>query len=123
MSEALLTTDFRNAPYWWDGVPRPKLPDIALPAQADVVVIGAGYTGLSAALQLARGGRKTVLLDASDAGWGCSTRNGGQVSTGLKPGFADLAPLHGPERAFAMVKEGHHALAFTEDFIRTEKID
>jgi glycine/D-amino acid oxidase-like deaminating enzyme len=123
MSEAFLTTDFRNAPYWWDGVPRPKLPDIALPAQADVVVIGAGYTGLSAALQLARGGRKTVLLDASDAGWGCSTRNGGQVSTGLKPGFADLAPLHGPERAFAMVKEGHHALAFTEDFIRTEKID
>jgi glycine/D-amino acid oxidase-like deaminating enzyme len=121
--EALLTPDFRNAPYWWDGVPRPKLPDVALPAQADAVVIGAGYTGLSAALQLARGGRKTVVLDASDAGWGCSTRNGGQVSTGLKPGFADLAPLHGPERAFAMVKEGHHALAFTEDFIRAEKID
>jgi glycine/D-amino acid oxidase-like deaminating enzyme len=121
--DALLTSDFRAAPYWWDAVPRPALPEVALPARADAVVIGSGYTGLSAALQLARGGRHTVVLDASDAGWGCSTRNGGQVSTGLKPGFADLAPLHGAERAFAMVKEGHHALAFTEDFIRSEKIE
>lgn len=121
--EAIQAPDFREQCYWWDATPAPNLPETPLPTHADVVVIGSGYTGLSAALQLARGGRDTIVLDAADAGWGCSTRNGGQVGTGLKPGFGDLAPIHGPERALAMVKEGHNALAYTGEFIRTEVID
>jgi glycine/D-amino acid oxidase-like deaminating enzyme len=121
--EAVQAPDFREQCYWWDATPAPALPDGAIPARADVVVIGSGYTGLSAALQLARGGRDTVVLDAADAGWGCSTRNGGQVGTGLKPGFADLSKIHGPQRAFDMVKEGHNALAFTEEFVGSEAID
>jgi glycine/D-amino acid oxidase-like deaminating enzyme len=122
-TEDILMPHCCGVPYWWDAVPRPTLPDAGLPSRADVVVVGSGYTGLAAALQLARAGRKTVVLDAADAGWGGSTRNGGQVSTGLKPGFAELSNRHGPERAFAMVREGHQALAFTEDFIRSENID
>jgi glycine/D-amino acid oxidase-like deaminating enzyme len=123
MSSDLFAPDYKSAPYWWEAAPRPTLPRIAPPARADVVIVGSGYTGLSAALPIARAGRSTVVLDAEDAGWGCSTRNGGQVSTSLKPGFYDLAPIHGEERAFAMVKEGHNALAFIDALIREERIE
>ena len=87
------------------------------------MVIGSGYTGLSAALQTARGGRETVVLDAEDAGFGCSTRNGGQISTSVKPRYAELVPQHGPELAFRIVKEGRNSLAWVADFVAAEGID
>ena len=110
------------APYWWDDVPRPEFAEAALPAQVDVAVIGAGYTGLHAALQTARGGRSTLVLDAEDAGWGCSTRNGGQVSTSIKPSFEMLAKRHSAELAFEILKEGQRSLAWIGQFIRDEGI-
>ena len=115
--------DCKLAPYWWDDVPRPVFAEKPLPASVDVAVIGAGYTGLHAALQTARGQRSTLVLDAEDAGWGCSTRNGGQVSTSIKPSFDQLAHRHGAARAFEILKEGQRSLAFTGEFIRSEGID
>ena len=115
--------DCKLTPLWWDHVPRPALPEAALPATVDVLVIGAGYTGLHAALQTARGGRSTLVIDAEDAGWGCSTRNGGQVSTSIKPGYDELARRHGPQRAFDILREGQKSLAWIADFIGKEGID
>ncbi len=123
MTNQLFTADLKLTPYWWDGVPRPSLPAVAPPAKADVVIIGSGYTGLSAALQTARGGRETVVLDAEDAGFGCSTRNGGQISTSIKSGYDELARQYGTERAFRIVKEGRSSLAWVGEFIATEGID
>ena len=111
------------APYWWDDVPRPTLPDTPLPATVDVAVIGAGYTGLHAALETARGGRSTLVLDAEEAGWGCSTRNGGQVSTSIKPGFELLAKRHGSTRAFEILQEGQRSLSWIADFVEREQIE
>ena len=91
MTSRLFTDDYKTTPYWWEATPRPELPQIEMPAKADVVIIGAGYTGLSAALQTTRGGRHTVVLDAEDAGWGCSTKNGGHVSTSIKLTFDELS--------------------------------
>ena len=45
------------------------------------MIVGSGYTGINAAIETARGGRQTLVLDAEEPGWGCSTRNGGQIST------------------------------------------
>lgn len=128
MNDPLLIADFKTTPYWWENTPPPELsipgePTLELPEKADVVVIGAGYTGLSAALQTARAGRHTVVIDAENAGAGCSTRNGGQVSTGIKPTYKALAGKYGAERAFNILKEGHNALHWLEDFVATEKID
>jgi glycine/D-amino acid oxidase-like deaminating enzyme len=123
MSESLFAANYQDKPYWWEAVPRPELPPVAPPARADVAIIGSGYTGLCAAIELARGGRQVVVLDAQDAGWGCSTRNGGQVSTSIKPGLDDLEPVHGRDIGFRIRREGINALSWIGDFIEREKID
>jgi glycine/D-amino acid oxidase-like deaminating enzyme len=96
---------------------------VALPRQADVAIVGSGYTGLHAALQAARGGRHTLVLDAEDAGWGCSTRNGGQISTSVKPGFAVLARRHGALRAREILLEGRRSLSWFGEFVAAENIE
>ena len=123
MHADLFTPDCKLTPYWWDHVPRPVLPNAALPASADVVVIGSGYTGLSAALETARGGRGTLVLDAEAAGWGCSSRNGGQISTSVKHGFDELARRHGAETATRIIRDGQNSLAWVSDFVAAEGID
>ncbi len=123
MTSSLFADDFKTTPYWWEAVPRPSIAPAPLPATADVLVVGSGYTGLNAALQTARGGRHTVVLDAEDAGWGCSTRNGGQVSTSVKPGYAELVRRHGPETAGQILRDGRSSLAWLGEFVRNERID
>ena len=101
MQPDVFTEDYRSEPYWWEGVPRPVIDLPALPARVDVAVVGSGYTGLHAALQTARGGRSTLVLESGEAGAGCSTRNGGQISTSIKPGLGELSRRLGPEKARA----------------------
>lgn len=112
------------APYWAeDGDAPPVVGPETLPARADVVVVGSGYTGLNAALVAARGGRSVVVFDAERIGHGCSTRNGGQISTSIKPSLAALTRLHGAERARAIRGEGVAALDWIEEFVNAEGID
>lgn len=65
-------------------IPAPDTPPLEGEAHADVCVIGGGFTGLSAALQLAEAGSSVIVLEAQEPGWGASGRNGGQVNPGLK---------------------------------------
>lgn len=64
--------------------PAPSAPPLEGETRADVCVVGAGYTGLSAALHLAESGTSVVVLEAEEPGYGASGRNGGQVNPGLK---------------------------------------
>jgi len=73
-----------------------------LPEKADVAVIGAGFTGLSAARTLAHRGAGVVVLEAETIGWGASSRNGGMVLTGLKLGVNKLMANYGRERTQRM---------------------
>jgi gamma-glutamylputrescine oxidase len=75
---------------------------------ADVCVIGAGYTGLSAALELATAGYKVVVLEAESIGFGASGRNGGQICTGFSSGQGPLNAQLGnadAKRCFDMAEE------------------
>lgn len=93
---ARLSPTYEEAVLWQDQAPPPALAPGPLPAEADVVVVGAGYAGLSAARELAQRGRSVVVLDAEPIGWGASTRNGGMVIPELKAGPAALTAAHGP---------------------------
>lgn len=119
----MFTADFKPEPYWWQGIEPHPITDEDLPKQVDVLVIGSGYTGLHAALQTARGGRETLVLDAERAGWGCSTRNGGQISTSIKPSLEELKHRYGPEMGYAMRREGPASLEWIEEFVREEGLD
>jgi glycine/D-amino acid oxidase-like deaminating enzyme len=61
-------------------VPPPHTPRLDGDARADVCIIGAGFTGLSAALHLAEAGARVVVFEAEEPGYGASGRNGGQVN-------------------------------------------
>lgn len=123
MTADIFAPGYRPEPFWWERTPQLELGEVELPAKADVVIVGSGYTGLCAAIQTARGGHDTVVIDAEAPGWGCSSRNGGQISTSLKPDFAALARKYGEARAFDILKEGHNALEWLGDFIAAEGID
>ncbi|MEM1265712.1 MAG: FAD-binding oxidoreductase [Pseudomonadota bacterium] len=93
------------------------------PASTDVLIVGGGYTGLNAAIELARGGRSVTVVDRDAPGAGCSTRNGGQISTSIKPSLASLTARLGAPRARAIRRDGESALDWIEDRINAEGID
>ncbi len=98
-------------------------PELVGDVAADVCVIGAGYTGLSAALELAQAGYKVVVLEAETIGWGASGRNGGQICTGFSSGQAKIIAQLGKadaKRAFDIAEEAKRLLV---DRITRHKID
>jgi glycine/D-amino acid oxidase-like deaminating enzyme len=121
-SHSTISPDCSDSPYWLDDLQAPPaMPSTPL-QEVDVVVVGSGYTGLHAAIETARGGRTTMVLDAQDPGWGCSTRNGGQISTSIKPSLEKLTARLGEERARAIRQEGETALQWIEDFVSSEAL-
>jgi len=114
---------FKPQPYWWDAAPRPRFPETSFPARADVAIVGSGYTGLSAALTLARAGRSVMILEKAEAGFGASTRNAGFIGRTFKHSFAKLAATKGMEHAIAVYRELQAAFDYLANLIEREKMD
>ena len=122
----------KDYPYWWDTlrespVPSPQSPveneHRAIPRRADVVVIGAGYTGLAAARHLARSGASVLVLERDRVGAGASSRNGGQVLTGLKLDPGTLVRRFGESQARRLFEIAAESMARLEAILDEERID
>ena len=79
--------------------PLDPFPPLTGKAEADLCIVGGGYTGLSAALHAAQAGLKVILLEAHRVGFGASGRNGGQIGSGFNKDHTTLEAKLGPERA------------------------
>jgi glycine/D-amino acid oxidase-like deaminating enzyme len=96
-----------------------------LPCEARVAIVGGGYAGLSAALELSKHGIDAVVLERGALGEGASSRNGGAVSGGVNVGksFSGKPAEVDPERAGRMLSDAHDAFALVERLIEEEAID
>jgi glycine/D-amino acid oxidase-like deaminating enzyme len=96
---------FPLAPSLWAATAPPAVatPPLEGSVTVDVVVVGAGYAGMSTALHLAERGTRVVVLEAHEPGWGGSGRNGGQVIPGLKYDPDELEEMFGLERGKRLI--------------------
>ena len=109
-------------PYWWRAAPHEAVTPTPPPGTSDVAIIGSGITGLVAALHLARGGRRVMVLEAHEPGHGASTRNAGYVGRTLKHGFGELIEGHGLEFAKRIYGELMEAFLAVKDTVEQERI-
>lgn len=123
----LHANDRRGAyPESWYAATTPQLPPFPMlkgAVRADVVVVGGGYTGLSAALHLAEGGFDVVLLEAHRVGWGASGRNGGQLGSGQRQDQWKLEKMVGTSAALRLWQLGEEAKQVTRGLIARHGID
>ncbi len=121
---APLLPGYRETPLWHEAVTRPLIDDAGpLPADADVVVVGGGYCGVTAAAELASRGRSVVLLEAGELGEsGASTRNGGMVIPELKHGVRTLTRKYGATGR-ELARSVFDACALVGRLIEQEAID
>jgi glycine/D-amino acid oxidase-like deaminating enzyme len=123
MNNSIFHEDFKAFPYWWEHYKPENLPEAALPAEVRVLVVGAGYTGLSAGLELARQGVEVLILDAAEPGFGASTRNGGMVSGGVNVGKRYMSKPMTAEQAAPFMNSAADAFSHIENLIEREKIE
>jgi len=108
--------------YWLTTARMPEPDAKALPEKADVAVVGAGFTGLSAALGLTKRGAKVVVLESETIGWGASSRNGGMVLTGLKLSVNKLISKYGRELTRRMYAVSLGSIDCVERLTKEEEI-
>src|SRR5258708_25119198 len=103
----------------WASTARPlrAFPALSGEVEADVVIIGAGYTGLSAAHHIAKSGLTPVVLEANRPGWGASGRNGGVITAKFRQSFRGIDAAHGRAMAKRMYEIAHESIDIVEELV------
>jgi glycine/D-amino acid oxidase-like deaminating enzyme len=110
--------------YWLDTAPQgPDRSRTEVSGRVDVAVVGAGFTGLSAALHLARKGASVAVFEQETVGWGASGRNGGMATPGLSIGIRDAVARYGLPTAKVMHESYYDAIDTIEKVVADEAID
>ncbi|MES0039228.1 FAD-binding oxidoreductase [Mesorhizobium sp. M0046] len=110
---------------WYEDTagPRPEYPALDGDRTCDVVIVGGGFTGLSAAAHLAKSGADVVLIETHHFGDGASGRNGGQLGTGQRAWAEELEAEYGFSRAKALFDLAEEAKAHLLDFAAMHQIE
>ncbi|WP_375307212.1 FAD-dependent oxidoreductase [Bradyrhizobium sp. A11] len=103
----------------WEATAAPArdFPVLSGEQQADVVIIGAGYTGLSAAHHIAKSGLAPIVLEANRPGWGASGRNGGVITAKFRLSFREIDAAHGRAMAKRMYEIAHESTDMVEELV------
>lgn len=103
----------------WEATAEParSFPVLSGDHQADVVIVGAGYTGLSAAHHIAKSGLSPVVLEANRPGWGASGRNGGVITAKFRLSFPEIGATHGRATAKRMYEIAHESTDMVEELV------
>ncbi len=129
MADSVFHKDFKSMPWWWEWWHPTNELSQDPPRKTDVLVVGAGYGGLSTALELARSGVEVTVLERGEFGVGASTRNGGGVSGGttLGKGFSGKGVKSDPEEwkkiMTRMLADAADSLAQVQTVIEREGIE
>ena len=123
MNHPAFHPEFRAEPYWWDAAPPEDDRAAPLPERADLVIIGSGFAGLSAALEAARAGADAVVLDGGPLGGGASSRSGGMVSSGQKLVLKEALKGLPVAKQIAALEDSKATFEFLKDLVTREKLD
>lgn len=115
----VFASDYAETPYWWRAA-HPDSGEADLPAKVDVVVVGAGFTGLSAALELARAGKNVLAIDSQAVGYGASSRNAGFVGKTLKHSLTEIVHALGEDAALGLYREAGTAYQLVFELVERE---
>lgn len=113
----------KHVPFWVEDFPRPDGLTSGLPSETDVLIVGSGLTGLSAALRLAEAGRTVTVIDAGGIAGGASSMNGGMVSPDVKAGISRVYRRHGPEVGRQMWDSSVRSIEIVEEIDRRQRVD
>ncbi|WLI09306.1 FAD-binding oxidoreductase [Pseudomonas sp. FP597] len=101
----------------------PERPSLTADLSADVCVVGAGFTGINTAIELAQRGLSVIVLEARRVGWGASGRNGGQLIRGIGHDVSGFAKYVGEEGVGYLQRAGIESVALVGERIREHGID
>ncbi|SJN10509.1 FAD dependent oxidoreductase [Leucobacter sp. 7(1)] len=114
----------KDTAYWLDtAAPTVPIPPADSGNDADVIVVGAGLTGMSCAYHLAKRGARVRVLESHTVGWGASGRNGGMATTGLSVSLSRAVSRYGVERAVSMRQRYNDAIDLIEQISTDEAVD
>jgi glycine/D-amino acid oxidase-like deaminating enzyme len=119
---ARFASDFKSDPYWWEAA-RPESDLSPLPEAVDVLIVGSGYCGLTAAIELARNGRRVAVVDRDELGAGGSTRSGGMVSSGQKMVVTGAVKGLSQERVSRLLAESLQSFDYLKKLINDDALD
>jgi glycine/D-amino acid oxidase-like deaminating enzyme len=118
-------SDFKPEPFWWEAYRPVAGPQVDVPSEVRVAIVGGGYAGLACAIELADAGIESCVLEAGELGIGASTRNGGAVSGGVNIGksFTGKSVELPPDQMQDMLSSASDAFGLVDNLIKRENIE